>query len=62
MKQALIMTVDVHAKEIERFGGKPGMMALACNPSTSETEAKGSEFETSLSYLVRPPSLKKTQK
>lgn len=62
MKQALIIMVDEHAREIENFGSKPSVVAHACHLSPWEAEAKGSEFEASLGYLVRPPSLKETQK
>ena len=33
---------------------KPGVVAHACNPSIWEAETGGSQFEDSLSYLVRP--------
>lgn len=62
MKQALIITVDEHVREIENFGSKPSIVAHACHLSPWEAEAKGSKFEASLGCLVRTPSPKETQK
>ena len=37
------------------------MVVHACNPSIWEAETRGSRFEDSLSYLVRPLQLSETQ-
>ena len=41
-------------KSLSKKKSQPDVVALACNPSTWETEAGGSRFVASLSYLVKP--------
>jgi hypothetical protein len=42
--------MDLLILHISQFG----VVVYACNPSTMEVEAGGSEFEVSLGYIMKP--------